>query len=69
MKLVTYEKGDYTMFKLSLVQKCMDSLMFEISIIYTISRIKEKNHMTISIDLLKIFYEIQPPVMFTKKNS
>ena len=52
-------KGPYTMMKGSLSQECNDS----VNVIYHTNKLKDKNHMIISIDAEKAFYKIQHPFM------
>ena len=55
-------KGPYTMMKGSLSKECNDS----VNVIYHTNKLKDKNHMIISIDAEKAFYKIQHPFMIKK---
>ena len=58
-------KSSYTMIKLGLFQECKDSLIYAKSnnVIYCINKLKDKNHMIISIDAEKALDKIQYPFM------
>ena len=58
-------KGSYTMIKWGLSQECKDSsnIHKSINVIHHINKLKDKNHMTISIDAEKAFDKIQHPFM------
>ena len=47
------------MIKLGLYQGCKDSSIYAINVIYHINKLKDKNHMIISIDVEKAFDKIQ----------
>ena len=56
-------KSSYTMIKWDLYQECKVSKTFHktINVIHHINKLKDKNHMIISINAEKAFDEIQPP--------
>ena len=58
-------KGSYTMIKWGLSQECKDSsnIHKSINVIHHINKLKDKNHMTISIDAEKAFDKIQHQFM------
>ena len=49
--------------KLSLFQGCKDSSIYTINVIHHINKLKDKNHMIISVDVEKAFDKIQHPFM------
>ena len=49
--------------KLSLFQGCKDSSIYTINVIHHINKLKDKNHMIISIDAEKALDKIQHPFM------
>ena len=51
------------MIKWGLSQECKDSSIYTINVIHHINKLKEKNHMIISIDAEKAFNKIQHPFM------
>ena len=51
------------MIKLGLFQECKDTSIHAINVIHYIKKLKDKNHMTISIDAEKAFDKIQHPFM------
>ena len=54
------------MIKLGLFQECKDSSIYanqSINVIYHINKLKDKNHMIISVDAEKAFDKIQHPFM------
>ena len=57
------------MTKWALSQECKDSLISpkSINVIHHINKLKDKNHMIISIDAQKAFDKIQHPFMIKKK--
>ena len=57
-------KSSYTMIKLGLFQECKDSSVYaNQSMIHHINKLKDENHMRISIDAEKAFDKIQHPFM------
>ena len=57
-------KSPYIMIKWALSQRCKDSSIFtSINMIYHINKLKDKDHMIISIDAEKAFGKIQHPFM------
>ena len=57
-------KRSYTMIKSGLSQGCKDSSIYAINVI---NKLKDKNHMIISIDTEKAFDKIEHPFMIQKK--
>ena len=58
------------MIKLGLFQRCKDSSIYTNHVIHHINKLKDKNHMIISIDAEKAFDKIQHPFMIkTSKNG
>ena len=57
-KITNIVKGSYTMTKWYLSQGCKDSSI-SINMIYDINKLKNKNHMIISINTEKAFNKIQ----------
>ena len=57
-KITNIVKGSYTMTKWDLSQGCKDSSI-SINMIYDINKLKNKNHMIISINTEKAFNKIQ----------
>ena len=59
------------MTKWALSQECKDSLISKksLNVIYHINKLKDKNHMIISIDAEKAFDKIQYPFMIKKKKT
>ena len=59
------------MTKWALSQECKDSLISKksLNVIYHINKLKDKNHMIISIDAEKAFDKIQYPFMIKKKKN
>ena len=55
------------MTKWALSQGCKDSSISTINVIHHINKLKNKNHMIISIDAEKAFDKIQHPFMIKKK--
>ena len=57
------KKNSYTMIKLGLFQGCKDSSIYtkSINVIHHINKLKDKNHMIISVDAEKAFDKIQQP--------
>ena len=53
------------MIKLGLFQECKDSSIYtkSINVIHHINKLKDKNHMIISVDAEKAFDKIQQPFM------
>ena len=45
------------------------SIYKSINVIYYINKLKDKCHMTLSIDAEKAFNKVQPPFMIKKKNT
>ena len=57
-RIQQYVKSSYSMIKLGLFQGCKS-----ISVIHHINKLKDKNHMIISIDAEKAFDKIQHPFL------
>ena len=57
-RIQQYVKSSYSMIKLGLFQGCKS-----ISVIHHINKLKDKNHMIITIDAEKAFDKIQHPFM------
>ena len=51
------------MIKWGLSQECKDSSIYAINVIHHINKLKNKNHMIISIDAEKAFHKIRHPFM------
>ena len=61
-------KKSYIMTKWALSQGCKDSSYLQINVIHHSNKLKDKNHMIISIDAETAFDKIQHPLMIKKKN-